>query len=133
MKARSKKKQEQRRKELLKKEAEERKLAKEREFLRGPLFSRKLRDKEGPRKPVKHFVEPIMANDGRNDHLSIVSVTEKLATTNKTQVKYKGDMERREREAQKEIERKKKRIAPAYNKGAYQYITDETNPTDLGK
>lgn len=33
----------------------------------------------------------------------------------------------------KEIERKKTRIAPAYNKGANQYITDGTDPTYLGR
>lgn len=33
----------------------------------------------------------------------------------------------------KEIERKKKRIAPAYNKGAIQYITDDTDPKTLGR
>lgn len=33
----------------------------------------------------------------------------------------------------KEIEKKKERIAPAYSKGAYQYITNETNLTDIGR
>ena len=33
----------------------------------------------------------------------------------------------------KEIERKKTRIAPAYNKGATQYITDGSDPTTLGR
>jgi hypothetical protein len=33
----------------------------------------------------------------------------------------------------KEIERKKTRIAPAYNKGAVQYISDGTDPTTLGR
>jgi len=33
----------------------------------------------------------------------------------------------------REIERKAKRVAPAYNKGAIQYITDETDPTTLGR
>lgn len=33
----------------------------------------------------------------------------------------------------KEIERKKTRIAPAYNKGATMYITDETDPVSLGR
>lgn len=32
-----------------------------------------------------------------------------------------------------EIERKKTRVAPAFNKGAVQYITDETDPTYLGR
>lgn len=33
----------------------------------------------------------------------------------------------------KEIERKKTRVAPAYNKGATQYITDGADPTTLGR
>jgi hypothetical protein len=32
-----------------------------------------------------------------------------------------------------EIERKKTRVAPAYNKGATQYITDGTDPRYLGR
>lgn len=36
-------------------------------------------------------------------------------------------------ETVKEIEKKKSRIAPAFNKGAVQYITDETDPTFLGR
>ena len=38
-----------------------------------------------------------------------------------------------EEDAQDEIENKKGRIAPAYNKGAYQYITSEAMVKDLGK
>lgn len=43
------------------------------------------------------------------------------------------EMQRRELEAQKEIERKKKRVAILYNKGGYQYVSDETDLTTLGK
>lgn len=50
-----------------------------------------------------------------------------------TRPTYEGEMLQREIEAQKEIARKKMRVAPAYNKGAYQYITDETDPSDLGR
>lgn len=39
----------------------------------------------------------------------------------------------REALAQKEKERKKTRIAPAYSKGAYQYITDGMDPSELGR
>lgn len=35
-------------------------------------------------------------------------------------------------EAQEESERKNRRIAPAYDKGAYQYITDDTDLKELG-
>lgn len=33
----------------------------------------------------------------------------------------------------KEIERKKKQVAPAYNKGAVMYITEGTDPATLGR
>lgn len=46
---------------------------------------------------------------------------------------YSGEMLEREQEAQKEIERKKKRVAPHYSKGAYQYITDDELVKDLGR
>lgn len=32
-----------------------------------------------------------------------------------------------------EIERKKTRVAPAYNKGAVQYLTDGTDPATIGR
>ena len=35
-------------------------------------------------------------------------------------------------EAQKESEHKSRRVAIAYDKGGYQYITDETKLEDLG-
>lgn len=38
--------------------------------------------------------------------------------------KLSEDMKQREAEAQKEIIAKSKRVAPAYSKGAYQYISD---------
>lgn len=41
--------------------------------------------------------------------------------------------EEREAQAQVEIEKKKKRVAPLYNKGGYQYVTDETDTTTLGR
>lgn len=44
-----------------------------------------------------------------------------------------SDAEEREREAQVEIARKKKRVAPLYNKGGYQYLGDDVDPTTIGK
>jgi hypothetical protein len=43
------------------------------------------------------------------------------------------EMIRREREAQKEIEAKKLRLAPHYNKGPVQYITEGIDLYTLGK
>jgi hypothetical protein len=36
-------------------------------------------------------------------------------------------------QTRKEILNKAKRIAPAYSKGAYQYITPKSDLTDIGK
>lgn len=47
-----------------------------------------------------------------------------------------GVMENRFKESpsvRAEIEAKAKRVAPAFNKGAIQYITDGTDPATLGK
>jgi len=41
-------------------------------------------------------------------------------------------MQVREAEAQKEIKAKKRRVAVLYNKGGYQYVSDETDLTTLG-
>lgn len=47
---------------------------------------------------------------------------------------YKWKRDREESAATiKEIERKKTKIAPAYNKGAVQYLTDGTDPATIGR
>lgn len=51
----------------------------------------------------------------------------------KVRVILSPELQERERIAQQEIERKKLRVAPHYSKGAYQYITDGTDLTTLGK
>jgi hypothetical protein len=43
------------------------------------------------------------------------------------------ELNKREQEAQKEIDKKRKRIAPAYSKGNYQYITDLKDISTLGR
>lgn len=46
---------------------------------------------------------------------------------------YHGDLAQREKEAQKEIAVKKTRVAPLFNKGGYQYITDGTDLKEIGR
>ena len=47
---------------------------------------------------------------------------------------YKWKRDREESVATiKEIERKKTRVAPAFNKGAVQYLTDGTDPATIGR
>lgn len=50
-------------------------------------------------------------------------------------IDYEADSEMaiREELAQKEKDRKRKRLAPLYNKGPVQYITDDADPTELGR
>jgi len=47
---------------------------------------------------------------------------------------YKWKRDREESVATiREIEKKKTRVAPAYNKGAVQYLTDGTDPATIGR
>ena len=52
--------------------------------------------------------------------------------TNKAPV-YEGELAEREAAARLELERKKKQVAPLFNKGAYQLITDESQLKDIGR
>jgi len=54
------------------------------------------------------------------------------AIVSKKSPKYEGEMLEREINAQKEIEKKKLRVAPLH-KSNYIYITDETDPAGLGR
>jgi hypothetical protein len=71
----------------------------------------------------------------RNENVKIVRSVHMASVTGPSIVKqrYTGSMAERESKALEEIERKKKRVGIAYNKGAYQYITDETDPKDIGR
>ncbi len=46
---------------------------------------------------------------------------------------YTGEMAEREARAQEETARKRLRVAPLYNKGGLQYISDDMDPTTLGR
>jgi len=63
------------------------------------------------------------------------SCTAKNIDDTKWQNTYKDNDELRIREevAQKEVDNKRKRIAPAYSKGNYQYISSLSDITTLGK
>jgi hypothetical protein len=74
----------------------------------------------------------------RNERRSDVTIVERTHTASVTgpsveAPRYEGDMLEREIKAQEEIAKKIKRIAPLYNKGAAQYITDETDPKTIGR
>jgi hypothetical protein len=55
---------------------------------------------------------------------SIKSIDIDPIAQNQEQLRYEGELAEREAAAQVEIERKKMRTAPAYSKGAYQYISE---------
>lgn len=104
------------------------------ERARGPLFSRALRDAEVTER-IAVDTTPQPYNDGRNNHLNISSNNADPVAKKKSKRKVvlSAEMQQREELAQEEIERKKLRTAPAYNKGAYQYITDEQDLTEIGR
>jgi hypothetical protein len=60
-------------------------------------------------------------------------ITQKEFVVPKMDFELTDEMIAREKAAQEEIERKKKRVAVLYNKGAYQYITDEMDPKTFGR
>lgn len=66
------------------------------------------------------------------DSATSVETNTSLLSVN-TQPEYEGEMLERELAAQEEIAAKKKRVAPHFSKGAYQYITDDGIVRDLGK
>lgn len=56
-----------------------------------------------------------------------------ISVVYKKEQELNDSMKEREKIAQEEIERKKKRVAPLYSKGGYQYITDYEDLTTIGK
>jgi hypothetical protein len=120
-----------RRQAELAKQAESRKAVKEYErTFSSSLFGTKVDAKEFVEyKPKSNpYIE-----QRRADFHSIPSLVDSKPSEPKVAPKYEGEMLEREIAAQQEIERKKKRTAPAYSKGAYQYITDETDIKEIGR
>lgn len=71
----------------------------------------------------------------RNDYSSLPSVTSKRFSDGDVSntPKMSPEMQERERIAQQEIARKRKCTAPAYNKGAYQYVATTDQAKDVGR
>ena len=74
---------------------------------------------------------PSYTYEQRNTNLKITSATAPAVTT--TKVEYEGEMAERERLAQEEANRRKQCVAPAYNKGAYTYISSEEQAKWIGR
>ena len=94
-------------------------------------------DVEVFKKRFKQVFKPIQATDAEQKlkfQFSLGRVPErskqqvKFVEADRTKPVYTGEMAVREAEAQKEIERKKQRVAPVANKMGYQYIS---NPDDF--
>lgn len=75
----------------------------------------------------------LLVNYRANDTRHIPSAPAITVTEHGIFLEEGHDWVERERIAQEEIEKKKKRIAPLYNKGGYQYLTDDTDLTTVGR
>jgi hypothetical protein len=97
------------------------------------------------REQRKDFFGAILANKNRErpNNMPDLSVEQRTAPCSNSipgygfkksvdDYKWKRDMDESAATIA-EIERKKTRVAPAYNKGATQYITEGTDPTTLGR
>lgn len=114
----------------LRKEAEERKQRKYKELMENSTV-------HGIKVERKKFTPletplPIKPHEIRNQNLNVISESRSVKYEN-LEPKYEGEFAERERAANIEIERKKSMVAPAYNKGAYQLITPDMNPAELGR
>ena len=79
--------------------------------------------------PVRNSVNRIP--DYREDQRNTVPLSNAVGNGFKSGVME--NLHKEKPEVQKEILAKAKRIAPAYSKGGYQYITPESDLTDIGK
>lgn len=94
---------------------------------------RKLQKELAPRRHVELKAEiPKLDGDGRcAEGKNLKSAAQIIREAELTFVPH--DHAQREAVAQKEIEKKKKRVAPLFNKGGLQYISDDTDLTTLGR
>ena len=117
------------------------------------IYGRNTSGRKKPSKKVlqrrqerKDFYAALLAPKGRvkvNNMPDLSCESKAAPVSNKLHTKggFKKSVDdwkwRRDREESaetiREIERKKTRVAPAYNKGATMYITDETDPVSLGR
>lgn len=104
------------------------------------LEAQRKREKEARRERKKQqqnspaFV-PNYSYPRRNTNINISSgprVSDAVKES-KIDVEYDEEMLAREKAAQEEAERRKKCVAPAYNKGAYQYIGSEEQAKWIGR
>ena len=87
------------------------------------------RSLRGPRPPAQ------AQDPRRNQNINISSKFMSRIEDDKSaeSVEYTEEMQAREAAARKEAERRKKCVAPAFNKGPYQYIFTEEQAKDVGR
>lgn len=81
-------------------------------------------------KPLVVKTQP--ARPGADDYKNWKSVEGSTGVLAKTSIMDPFNLRKESPEVQEAITAKSKRIAIAYNKGGYVYMTDDTDPTTLG-
>lgn len=119
----TRKQQQQKKQDKIREQARIAKLAKE--LGRNPDGSVTKVKKKSDKSLIVSFVPP-----SPPDFPSLTAVPEKVEGWDTFPIE---GYEEREAAAQVEIQKKKNRVAPLYNKGGYQYITDDTDTTTLGR
>jgi hypothetical protein len=76
---------------------------------------------------------PVYSYRDRDALRSTPSLTSKLGIVSKPSIMDPMTLAKERPEVAEAIIQKSKRLAPAYSKGAYQYVTDGTDPADLGR
>jgi len=101
---------------------------------------RKLKKSKGPstKRSPRPFVEkkpagPEPFRAPSHSHISSLGVDRIGPVNAPSSVQYEGEMADREAAAQLQIERQKKCVAPAYNKGAYTLIASPEQATWIGR
>lgn len=119
---------------LTRRQQQQRKQAKAKEVAEIARLSKQLgRNPDGKAASRKRAQDNDLSVNYRQDVSPYKSLAGTVRETTDVFAFEVDDYELREAVAQIEIERKKKRIAPLYNKGGLQYITDDMDLTTLGR
>lgn len=118
-------------------QAEERRLAEGAKRLKtmSTSFTMTYGSREGRKEAVGNKKSVLTLGVFRRETPNYPSLKVQDTVSANTLIKHQMSKEMIEREAkaQEEISKKKRRVAILFNKGGYQYITDETDLTTLGR
>lgn len=108
------------------------KTKKEKDKLRARKSAEKTAKKEREKRNFNKISSiPSYTYEQRNENLKIADIVAPVVSA--TKIEYEGEMAERERLAQEEANRRKQCVAPAYNKGAYTYISSEEQAKWIGR